>query len=976
MSVLAIIAGVLAVIALFTALNVNLEVKAPEPGNPKLPTVSQSRKIPLAVGRTLVSGPNILDATKHIIYNHHDHGFNYYQKIEMAIAYGPGLIYSIWSNDKLAWEDAANPLSDDGEVIFIDKLDLFGGSKEPGLGGMRGNATFARGDSAGYIFPGWEATTGRDQPGYPLLSRVLFTSGGAELGYDRGFYWGNSPNYRPVEFEYGFFPNPLNHATNHVIGTGTNEAANPAYVLYEILKSPEFGTSSQATVDTAAIAAMAATLHTEGLGIRRTWYTESATEIEEELLDLIDGVRYRDPLTGNVVYKLLRDDYTGIPTVTDSEIVDISIAANSMSSVPNKISVTYLDGDTHYKEKKLTETNIASRLATGHDIQKDVDFLGAGDSSTAGTLLTRTVRKESKPRRSGKIVLNRIAWDWSRGDTFIINSELEGIVSLPVRIVEHKRNDLNDRQITIEFIEEVFVSGGAVFDTPITGIDDNEVAAAVITDFTPLQIPRHLYRSGITGYDAAKFGVLAADPATSNGMYIEVNDGVWVRGELQSFAGGMFATGPFAYNATTLSIVGGVFSDEVLGSTAIDSFDNVMIIVRSSTEYEFFCYRSSSYNDVTGATTFTSCSRGLYGPQPLEIVATDKIYPLSDLVLIDSPLDAGYTNQSYRLVDATGLGEATTATQTISSEDRSRAPQAPGYFGVSGNPNPAAQVDGFLLFTYSRNYEYAAANGMIPWTTQSAETLGANESVTVEVWDKTGATLILDYTEEFTGSGSISFRLTGLATEIEIRGYTTDSVTGYVSPDISKCIFDYSSVDASTWYATDGGPFIRYSTTGDQVTGLNKTSSTGEVAAVNSYTLASGKYYFEVYINTLDGTSFPAVGVVDDTAQGSTSYSGTLMAVQTPAVNSYSGSGNVGGFVATNRICVAVDTATRKVWIRKNNDAWAGGGDPTTGTTPFKTLTGAGDIVPYADLQNACKVTGDFASGHAYTIPADYVAWG
>ena len=959
-----------AVLSLFSAPDAS--ASTPEPGNPRLPTVSQSRKIPLAVGRTMVTGPNVIEATKYITYNNKEEGTNYYQNIEFAIAYGPGLIYSIWSADLLVWDNGGDPLSDNGETIYIAKPGLWG-DKEPGGGGMRGDVVFCRGDSNGYIFPDWETLTGREQPGYPMLSRALFKFGPGET---RGFAFGNSENYRPVEFEYGFFPNPLNHATNHSIGSGTNEAANPAYVLYENLKSAEFGTSSQADVDVPAISAMAATLYIEGLGIRRTWYTESATEIEEEVLDLIDGVRYRDPLTGFVVYKLLRDDYTGIPTVTDSEIVDISIAANSLSSVPNKISVTYLDGDTHYKEKKLTETNIASRLATGHDIQKDVEFLGAGDSATAGNILTREVRKESKPRRSGKVILNRIAWDWSRGDTFIINSDLEGIVSLPVRVLEHKRNNLDDRRVTIEFIEEVFVANGAVFDTPVTGINDNEVAAVVITDFTAIPLPRHLYRSGIAGFDIAKFGVIAADPTTSNSMYIELLDGSWIRGEPQNFANPMLANGAFAYNATTLSVVGSVSSNEALGVTAIDAFKNILIIVRSATEYEFLCYQTSSLNSATGVTTFTGCSRGLYGPQPLEITSTDKFYQLNDLALIDSPLAAGYASQSYRLVSETGLGEATTTTQSIDSDDRSRAPQAPGYFGINGDPNPAAQVGSFTIRFRPRNYEHAEANGMVAWDDTYSETLGANESMTLELWDKTNSIKLLDYPDAYVVGTEQTFRLEGLTTKLEGRAYVKDSVTGFTSPDVSKCVFDYAGYNASVWYAASGGIHVIYRSEALQAVGLNRTSSSGEVAAVNTYPVVSGKYYFEVFPVSISGTSFPAIGVVDETAKASTNYSGTLMAVQTPAVNNHGGSGNVGGFAASGRICVAVDIATRKVWIRKNNDAWAGGGDPETGVTPFKTLAGSGAILPYVDVQNACSVYGYFTTNFNYSAPVGFNPWG
>ena len=973
MDPISILIGVVAVLALFTALQIDTNIKSPEPGNPKLPTVSQSRKIPLAVGRTLVSGPNVLEATKYITYNNKEEGINFYQNIEFAIAYGPGLIYSIWSADLLVWDNEGDPLSDNGETIYIAKPDLWG-DKEPGGGGMRGDVVFCRGDSLGYIFPGWEALTGRDQPGYPTLSRALFKFGPGET---RGFSFGNSENYRPVEFEYGFFPNPLNHATNHTIGTGTNEAANPAYVLYEILKGTDYGTSSPAQIDTDAISAMAATLYTEGVGIRRTWYTESALEIEKELLDLIDGIRYRDPLTGEVVYKLLRDDYSGIPTVTDSEIINLSIAANSMSGVPNKVSVTYLDGDTHYKEKKITETNIASRTSTGYPIHKDLDFLGAGNSVTASRILTREVRKSSKPRRSGRVTLNRIAWDWSRGDTFIINSELEGIVSLPVRINEHKRNDLTNRQITVDFIEEVFVAGGAIFDIPTTKIDDNEGAAAVITDFTAIPVPRHLYRSGIDGFDIAKFGVLATDPATSNSMYIEISNGTWVRGAAQNFARPFTPTTSFAYNTSTISVIGAVESDGDIGNVAIDLFKNVLIVVRSESEYEFICYESSSLNLVSGETTFSVCSRGLYGPQPLSILPTDSVYRLQDLALIDNPLLSGYTNQNYRLVAETGLGEETTATQVISSDDRSAAPQAPGYFGInSGDPYPAAQTDGFILQFRSRNYEYAEANGMIPWTLGVAETLPASEAMSIEVWDKTNDVLILDYPRAYTSEADQTFRLTGVTTELEIRGRTEDINSDLISPDVSICTFDYSSFVASTWWVEDSGKHIQYSESGLSATGLFISTNFGHLAAINAYPVVTGKYYFEVLVNTTSGTWWPAIGVVDYSAKNFNNYSDSLLAVQTQDGVAWSGSGTIGSFTTGDRVCVAVDTSTRKVWIRKNNEAWAGGGDPTTGTTPYKTLTGSGAIVPYADLQDGAAVTAAFESSHAQTAPSEFLPWG
>ena len=969
--------AVVFVVALFVALKgADVDVSR-EPGNPTLPTVSQSRKIPLAVGRTLVNGPNILDAAKFNAYKNSQFETNYGQNIEMAIAYGEGKLYAIWSKDKLVWGEDFAPLEENGDSIYIDDVNFYGNVKAPGEGGLRGHMAYCKGGSSGYIFPYWEAITGRQQPGYPLLARVLF-HGGSANPVDK-FYWGNSESYRPIEFEYGYFPDPFHTGIYSVIGNAPNLSANPAYVLYEVLVGTKFGTSSQATIDTAAIEVMAATLHAESLGVRRTYYTESALEIEQELLDLVDAIRYRDGLTGDVIYKLLRDDYSGIPTVTDSNIVKMIVTSNSMSSVPNKVSVTYIDGATHYKEKKITESNTAARIATGHDIQRDLSFFGVGDATSAGRILTREVRKASKPRRSGSIVLDRTAWDWKRGDTFIINSELEGIVSLPVRINQHKKGDLIDRQVTIEFVEEIFIAGGALFDTPITTINDNSVAAALISEFYAIPIPRHLYRSSLPSFDAnggVKFGVIAHDPGDSDGMYIERLDGTWLRGSLKSFARPMPTTAAYAHDATSILVQGSVLGGEILGNDAIDTFENVLIVVKSATEYEYFCYDTSSLNSATGVTTFSGCTRGLYGPQPLEILAGDNIYALSDLETIDGELLTGYGSQSYRLVDVTAQGELTTANQTVSSEDRSLAPQAPGYFGINGDPSPVAQVDSFILLWRPRNYEYAATNGMSAWVASATEPLGANETITIEVWDKTAASLLLQYVDAYTTLQQESFYFVGLSTELEFRGYTTDSVTGLVSPDVSVCTFDYSAIAKSLWYASEGGTGVTYNSSALSVTGANETSNIGKQVAVNAYPVTSGKYYFEVLVNVISGTSFPAIGVVDEASSSLYSYSGPPIAVQTPAANNLGGSGNIGGVSVSSRICVAVDTATREVWIRKNSEAWAGGGDPALGTTPYKTITGTGAIWPYVDLQNACKVTANFEGAFANAVPSGFSPWG
>jgi hypothetical protein len=81
--------------------------QSPTRGNPKLPTVSQSRRIPLVLGKCLVEGPNVIDADSYTTTKltrklkglfsstKVDVGFKYYQSMDVGIAHGEGVLYEI-----------------------------------------------------------------------------------------------------------------------------------------------------------------------------------------------------------------------------------------------------------------------------------------------------------------------------------------------------------------------------------------------------------------------------------------------------------------------------------------------------------------------------------------------------------------------------------------------------------------------------------------------------------------------------------------------------------------------------------------------------------------------------------------------------------------------------------------------------------------------------------------------------------------
>jgi hypothetical protein len=82
-------------------------------------------------------------------------------------------------------------------------------------------------------------------------------------------------------------------------------------------------------------------------------------------------------------------------------------------------------------------------------------------------------------------------------------------------------------------------------------------------------------------------------------------------------------------------------------------------------------------------------------------------------------------------------------------------------------------------------------------------------------------------------------------------------------------------------------------------------------------------------------------------------------------------------------ICMAIDVANKKAWIRKNNNTWAGGGDPAAGTTPSGTWTFSGDVyfgvslifAPNSMVVNSGAGPFVYAAPSGFSAIGDAVAW-
>jgi hypothetical protein len=148
-----------------------------------------------------------------------------------------------------------------------------------------------------------------------------------------------------------------------------------------------------------------------------------------------------------------------------------------------------------------------------------------------------------------------------------------------------------------------------------------------------------------------------------------------------------------------------------------------------------------------------------------------------------------------------------------------------------------------------------------------------------------------------------------------------------------------------------------------------------------TWTLTSGKWYFEVTSGTASG-GYPIIGAYD--ASGAASFSsGPGQSGGTNGVSYWSNGTRAFNWTSTvswgatfasgDVIGVAIDADTGKIWFSKNG-TWQASGDPAAGTSPAGTMA-SGQYTPGAVAQVGSASSFNFGQRpFAYTPPTGFVA--
>jgi len=709
------------------------ELPGPSKGDPQLPTVSQSRKVPYAVGLCLIKGPNVLDAgsysTRSIKKKSGGFGGSkqvvatrYFQTIEMAIAWGVGELRGIRAGDYQAWSGV---LATD-QTFEISAASLFGDRKQAGEGGMVGPVDFITG-TGGTVSSAMESETGRDQPGYPGLARCVF----------RGpFEWGNAQTYKPVQFEYAYFPDGLSQG-NHKIG----DQANAAYVIYDLFASNRYGLGHVAACNPASLVTMAATLYAEGLGISRVWYDASAADIEAEILQLVDGIRYRNPVDGTVTYLLVRDDFNvlTIPHVDDSAIIQMKIRGEGLSYVASRLSVEYVDIEAGYKTIKVTTQNTAARSALGRVVPVTISHPGAGTSENAQKISTREGLKRTRPRRSGTLKVNRTGWNYLPGDTIRVSYSPYNITDMLVRIIDHSKGSLAEGTVVIEWLEEIFEYGKTMSKVEDTTQENYQLAPAGISDFFIVDGPWFL----AGGMAENTLFMAAKDPSASSGFRFESPLGT-ARGD--GTFGGKLTISTLASVTDTIIVLNGISpipSGEKVSIDAVksDFSGQYLIYVLTTDGYEIIGFNEVDYDAINDETTLSGCIRGCLDTYPKSLTALDDVWFASDLNDVGQSYSSG--NQSTYHIDITPLGEyASPSVHVHTMENRQSKPAPAGNVKING-AHYLASLTGNITVTWShRDADTQNVSGIVPFADAGTGAAPANIEYDVYFYNNIGGALL------------------------------------------------------------------------------------------------------------------------------------------------------------------------------------------------------------------------------------------
>lgn len=452
-------------------------------GDFNFPTATEGRAVPLLWGTIEISAPNVVwygdlrtdrirekvktgifSSTKRTVAH------QYYIGIQFGLCRGPmnagdGLL-KITVDEDVVFDAGSPQVPVASGTVEVSEPTLFG-EDAGGIAGQFG------------VFPGTESQ-GRSTylEGVITLSPdILPAYRGTHYVVAEQVYIGNSPSLRPFKFTCRRIPDGLALATSSP-GSGTQlvngQDANPMNVLYEIMVDNDWGLAISASeIDTNQFRENAQILFDEGNGFSALLDNgRPAEQVIQEIEKQVDGVLVRDAQTGLYTLNLIREQSIPSPKslmllADTTNTASVEFSRSTWSETSNEVRVDFSDQAQDFKQTFALAQDMANEIIQRAKVSRTERFMGVKNAALANQLAWRDLRSLATPLAKASLVVNREFYNVKPGDPFLLTWPQLGITELLMRVTRLNFGELVSNKITIDAIEDAFISQAASFGDPI-----------------------------------------------------------------------------------------------------------------------------------------------------------------------------------------------------------------------------------------------------------------------------------------------------------------------------------------------------------------------------------------------------------------------------------------------------------------------------------------------------------------------------
>lgn len=238
------------------------------------------------------------------------------------------------------------------------------------------------------------------------------------------------------------------------------EDLNPAEAIYEIITNKFWGCNySGDRIDMESLLELGITCEIERMGISCVIDSVAkANEYVNKILSHINGVKYDNPLTGKLTFKLIRNDFDAdkIKSFDPDNCEQLEFTRLDWSETSSAVSTKFTDASNKYLDSELTYSDLSNRYITGNYELKKIEcpyFTTAVNAKTYAKMQLLTL---GYPLSSITFICNRLGHDLTIGEPISITWKPYGIDRMVCRITDIDYGSLEEGKIRVTAMEDVF----------------------------------------------------------------------------------------------------------------------------------------------------------------------------------------------------------------------------------------------------------------------------------------------------------------------------------------------------------------------------------------------------------------------------------------------------------------------------------------------------------------------------------------